>query len=363
MKRIVLALLATIPLAVVAQQAFTIKGKFSAVTKATIYLYYEKQQENMADSVKTTDGSFSFKGSVAQPEKAMLVVKLAEQASINGIDFYLEPGNISIKGPDVKKAVIRGGKIQEDLNMLWKQTAHLKTGMEALVEQNKTATEKKDTVAVRLIMNQATRINNERKKIEEEFVRAHPASPLSWDLLKQHSTIIDPVVFEPLYLGMDAKFRETEEGKQMAERLASSKITAVGKAALDFEQQDVNGVVLKLSSLKGKYVLLDFWASWCGPCRAENPNVLKAYQKFKDRQFEILAVSLDNNKERWLAAIQQDGMPWIHVSDLKGWKNEVAVQYDIRSIPQNLLIGPDGVIIAKNLRGEALEEKLNEILK
>jgi thiol-disulfide isomerase/thioredoxin len=132
---------------------------------------------------------------------------------------------------------------------------------------------------------------------------------------------------------------------------------------MDFEQMDVNGKKVTLSSLKGRYVLLDFWASWCGPCRAENPNVLKAYNKFKDKHLEILAVSLDQNKANWLSAIEKDAMPWIHVSDLKGWKNEVAAQYGIRSIPQNLLIGPDGRIIAKNLRGSALEKKLSEILE
>lgn len=363
MKKILLVVLAALPLVAAAQHAFKIKGKFSSVAKAVIFLYYDKQQQHFSDSVKTTDGSFSFTGSVDQAEKAMLVVKLADKPTIEGVEFYIEPGKISISGPGVKTAIIRGGKVQDDLNLLSKQTAHLKKGMDQLVEQNKIAAAAKDTAASREILNQATRINNERRKIEEAFIREHPASGLSWDLLKQHSTIIDPMVFEPLYENMDARFRQTEEGKLIAERLASSKLTAVGKAALEFEQQDVNGVSFKLSSIKGKYVLLDFWASWCGPCRAENPNVLKAYNKFKERQLEILAVSLDNNKERWLAAIAQDGMPWIHVSDLKGWKNAVAVQYDIRSIPQNLLIGPDGVILAKNLRGEALEEKLNELLK
>ena len=110
-------------------------------------------------------------------------------------------------------------------------------------------------------------------------------------------------------------------------------------------------------------VLVDFWASWCGPCRQENPNVVKAYEKFKDRGFDILGVSLDDNKDKWLKAVEADKLTWTHVSDLKGWKNAAADLYGVRAIPQNVLIDPKGKIIAKNLRGDKLEEKLEELMK
>jgi len=121
--------------------------------------------------------------------------------------------------------------------------------------------------------------------------------------------------------------------------------------------------MIALSSFKGKYVLLDFWASWCGPCRAENPNVLKAYNEFKDKNFDVFAVSLDDKKENWLKAVKDDAMPWTQVSDLKGWKNQAAGMYAITAIPQNFLINPDGKIVASNLRGEALVKKLKELIK
>jgi peroxiredoxin len=132
---------------------------------------------------------------------------------------------------------------------------------------------------------------------------------------------------------------------------------------MDFTLPDADGKDISLASYKGKYVLVDFWASWCGPCRAENPNVVKAYSRFKEKGFEILGVSLDDKKDKWQAAVQADNLAWTHVSDLKGWKNAVAEQYGIRAIPQNLLLDPQGVIIAKNLRGDALEKKLEEVLK
>jgi peroxiredoxin len=140
-------------------------------------------------------------------------------------------------------------------------------------------------------------------------------------------------------------------------------MTAIGKNAPDFEQADTSGNMVKLSGFRGKYLLLDFWASWCGPCRAENPNVVKAYQKYHDRGFTILGVSLDQpgKKEAWLKAIHQDGLTWTHVSDLQFWNNAVAKMYGIRSIPQNFLLDKDGKIIATNIRAEELNKKLSEI--
>lgn len=153
--------------------------------------------------------------------------------------------------------------------------------------------------------------------------------------------------------------------REKSAALAAASLVSAGHMAPDFTQNDVDGNPVKLSSFKGKFVLIDFWASWCGPCRAENPNVVKAYAKYKDKNFEILGISLDetNAKDAWLAAIKKDGITWPQVSDLKGWKNEAGKLYAVNSIPQNFLIDPNGKIIATNLRGEELNKTLDKFLK
>lgn len=197
----------------------------------------------------------------------------------------------------------------------------------------------------------------------KQFIKENPKSFTAVFLLNNYATRIDLLELENMYASLPAKFKETKSGKSIATMINARKITAIGKMAPDFTQPDTSGKAVKLSDFRGNYVLVDFWASWCGPCRAENPNLLKTFNKYKDEGFKVLGVSLDQpgKKASWLAAIHKDGLTWTQVSDLKFWDNEVAVLYGIKAIPSNLLLDPQGKIIAKDLRGEELTKKLSGI--
>ena len=234
--------------------------------------------------------------------------------------------------------------------------------------QQAPASKQNDLVFQKAIEKRYSDAINEVTTILLTFVSKHPNSYISLLALSElvnSNAGIDMSKLESLYNGLSATLKKTEFGEAIGNQIFAKTRTVIGSVAPDFSQNNPDGKPIKLSDFRGKYVLIDFWASWCTPCRQENPNVVKAYAQFKNKNFEILGVSLDNPnaKTAWLNAIEKDKLTWPQVSDLQGWKNQAARLYGVESIPQNFLIDPKGVIVAKNLRGEELIRTLSNILK
>jgi peroxiredoxin len=224
---------------------------------------------------------------------------------------------------------------------------------------------KKDNLAMERSEKSIDSLDEIKKEaVYGNLIRTNPSSPLALYALKTYASWdIDADKMEPLFLSLPEATRNYPSAIAFKEQLETAKKTGIGRIAPEFTQNDTLDMPVSLSSFRGKYLLIDFWASWCGPCRQENPNVVKVFNQFKDRGFHVLGVSLDRpgQKDKWMKAIHDDQLTWTHVSDLKFWDNAVSKQYGIRAIPQNLLLDPAGKIIAKNLRGEDLVKKMAAI--
>ncbi|WP_293710225.1 TlpA disulfide reductase family protein [uncultured Parabacteroides sp.] len=306
-------------------KGYVINGVVENMPDGKIYLKsFRNKMFFDVDTAEIRNGKFTFKGEVDQP----LLYGLATENMDYPVQFFVENTTMDVTiGNDGETIIVQNSPV----NAIFQE--------------------------------------NQSKVFEEGFdvdslISKYPDSPaaafylyryftyqLPLDELKATRAKISPALANcPYVIDLDGIIKQLEN-------------VQIGKTAPEFSLPDTAGVAVPLADFRGKYVLLDFWASWCPPCRRENPNVVKAFQDYKDKNFTILGISLDNNKNKWLKAIADDNLTWTHVSDLKYWDSEIPALYGVRGIPANVLLDPDGVIIAKNITGEELHNKLKEVIK
>jgi peroxiredoxin len=340
---------------------YTIDGTVTGVSEGWVFLKKREEGKMLtADSVQIKEGKFAFAGKVDLPT----VYYLKLQDTDGAFAFFVENAamTMTVYADSIDKSVASGSATNDVFVTFKKDELVFNNKMEQLYGQYMDAKEVHDTVAVKNIEVMYDSVQKAQSDFTKEFILKNGKSVVaaylaisnayaySFDELKEINKAMDPSIANSPYV------------KKLAERETILESVQTGKPAPDFTMNDTLGNPVSLSSLKGQVVLVDFWASWCGPCRAENPNVVAAYKKFNSKGFTVFGVSLDDNKDKWMEAIAKDGLTWKHVSDLIGWENAAAKQYGVMSIPASFLLDKEGNIIASDLRGDDLVKKLEEVL-
>ena len=370
LKKILLAILFQTPIFLFAQNNFNLKGEvLNIASSKKIYLVHVENQREILDSAALQNGKFEFNIILNNPSIAILLLDhsgndLTSQKTKKDIfRFFITSGKAILTARDsIYNSRISGLPIFDDFNTY---QALIKPNEEKLIALNTEFTalgdnEKNKQADVFQAKYEA--FLSDRRRAIGDFIASKPNSFVSLYVLNSDLAIedMDINLVENSYTKLSEELKKDDLAKTINFKLDLAKRTSLGVMAPDFEEKTAEQIGIKLSNFRGQYVLVDFWASWCGPCRQENPNVVRAYETFKDKNFTILGVSIDEKPDAWTKAVKADGLVWTQLLDRT---NKIAELYGINAIPKNFLVDPNGKIIAKNLRGPALAQKLSEVLK
>lgn len=362
MKKLIILLFCISLFACSKQTGYKINVKLDGA-KGDVILEQQKEGKMVAvDTATVENGVAVFEGEVAYPD----IYFMSQKGQRAKLMLFVENNNISVTGnaDSIFAAKVVGSKTQDEFKVLNDTISAISKEYMTLYREAHTAGTTGDTAKAKSLMKKVEELYESTNVIQEDFVKNNPASYVTPFLLSRIQYGKDANELDSLVSALDPKLQDVKSVIDVKEKIKKLKKVAVGQIAPDFTQNDTDGNPVKFSDVysKNELTLLDFWASWCGPCRGENPNVVKAYKEYQDKGFSVLGVSLDKDKKAWIKAIEDDGLTWTHVSDLAYWQNEVAKLYAISSVPSNLLVDKNGKIIAKNKRGEELEEAIENFL-
>lgn len=352
---------------------YTINGTLTGDVVDGTAVYLKKSDPNNrlvdVDTTTITNGTFSFTGSKDQPEMHYIFVdQLGGYAAT-----VLENGDIDFSAHKDSLGIAEAtGTLQNDfLFDFQKKSRKVSNQAMHIQEDIRAATAARDTVLINSLQEELNELRDEYTAFEKDYVKSNPTALISVLLIDRavNSRTSSTDEIQELYDGLSPEIKETEVAKkviktleELKKREANSKDTNVGSVAPNFSAPSPSGELLALNDIKGKATLIDFWAAWCRPCRAENPNVVKVYNKYRGKGLSIIGVSLDKTAEAWKKAIEEDGLDWHHVSNVAYFNDAIAKLYNVDAIPATFLLDEKGVIVAKNLRGPALEARVSELL-
>lgn len=352
---------------------FTLKGEVVGQDTGFVYLKYRNGLgKYVNDSCYLTNGRFELKGILKEPTIASFYGNIISRSvdDPNFTEIFLEPTKMSalFKVNNFKKGEITGSITHNQLSIYNNRKDSLNNKWNVMWDAIKDARAKKNNEKIDSIYNNEMPIfRSESDKLSYNFIKQYPQSVVSSNILLYKTQKLSIDSLKMFYSVLSNAVEQSHDGKEIKDFITKAENLTIGKQAPNFTQTNLNGINISLADFRGKYVLLDFWASWCIPCREEHPYLKQAYSKYNSKGFTIIGLSLDRaeDKDAWLAAIEKDGLPWTQLCDFKVWDSPVIKIYNLygKGIPANYLIGPNGEIVAKDLRGTQLEKKLEELIK